>query len=308
MKVYCRGRARIRHSETGEIHEIECGELDWDEVGVDERGMGSEVHYEAVVEHPELGLLEWGLWEYPLGVENYKETNAGGHEVVEDFTYGLEHEEPDDEWVDYAVPDNPFTIFMDSYHHTGNILADYGKGHGESLLNRMVFSHQITALEAYLCDTLINMVMGDPAAIRQLINQDSELAKEKYTLAEISDDPTLIERKVREHLRSILYHNLARVDVLYNIALGIQILKLAKDKTSLFNAVILRHDCIHRNGFDKDGTELKVFTQKFVQDSADQIKDFVESIERAIRSRSGGLLTHQRMPSFRKQWHKKRGW
>jgi hypothetical protein len=118
-------------------------------------------------------------------------------------------------------------------------------------------------------------------AMQRLIDKDDELAKEKFTLAEISKDPELVERRVREHLRSIPYHNLARVDVLYNIALGIRILNLTTDKASLFKAVMLRHDCVHRNGFDKDGNELKVFTKAFVQDTAGLIKGFVESIENA---------------------------
>lgn len=291
MEVYCKGTARIRHKMTGEIYDIENDELDWDAVGGDERQMGSEIHYEAMIEHPELGDLTWGLWEYPVGIENYHETNAGPHEVIEDFDYGLEHSEPEpDEWLDYTVPDNPFTIFMDSYHHTGDLLADHGKDNGGHLLNRMVFSHQVTALEAYLGDTLIKEVMADTGAMQRLIDQDDDLTKEKFTLAEISKEAGLVERKVREHLRSILYHNLAKVDVLYNIALEVRILTLASDKKSLFKAVLLRHDCVHRNGFDKDGNELKVFTKAFVQNTADLIKTFVEDIEKAVRAKSAGRL------------------
>lgn len=291
MKIYCRGKACIRHFETGQIHEIDSGELDWEPVGDDEREMGPEIHYEAVVDHPELGLLTWSLWEYPFGIENHQSTDVRGHEVVSDFRYGLEHEEPEpDEWIDYPVPDNPFTIFMDSYHHTGDLLADHGTDNGRFLFNRMVFSHQVTALEAYLGDTLINAVIDDAAAMQRLIEKDTELVKEKFTLVEISKEPALVERKVREYLRSILYHNLAKVDVLYNIALSISILNEAKDKVSLFNAVTLRHDCVHRNGFDKDGNELQVFTKSFVQDTADLIRDFVENIERAVHTRSRGTF------------------
>ncbi len=154
----------------------------------------------------------------------------------------------------------------------------------------MVFSHQVTALEAYLGDTLLKEVMADTGAMQRLIDQDDDLAKEKFTLAEISKEAGLVERKVREHLRSILYHNLAKVDVLYNIALGVRILTLAGDKKSLFKAVLLRHDCVHRNGFDKDGNELKVFTKAFVQNTADLIKAFVEDIEKAVRAQSAGRL------------------
>jgi len=287
MQVYCKGTARIRQHGTGEIYEIESDELDWDAVGGDERQMGSEVHHEATVEHTELGELTWGLWEYPLGIESHHETNVGLHEVIKDFDYRLEHGEPEpEEWVDYSIPDAPFTIFMSSYHHTGDLLADYGSDSGGHLVNRMIFSHQITAMEAYLADRLIKEIEADPGALRSLLDQDDDLAKEKFTLAEISKDPALVERKVREHLRSIQYHNLAKVDVLYNIALGIRILKGGNDKPSLFKAVMLRHDCVHRNGFDRDGNELNVFTKTFVQDTADLIKVFVERIEKAVRARS----------------------
>lgn len=289
MDVYCRGTARIRHNATGEIFEIESDELDWDAVGGDERQMGIEIHYEAVLEHPQLGELKWGLWEYPVGIENYSDTDAGEHAVLEDFDYGLEHGPPEpDEWLDYAVPADPFTIFMDSYHHTGVLLADFGKDNGRDLVNRLVFSQQVTALEAYLGDTLLNAVAADSAATQRLIDKDDELSKQKFTLTQIRSDPDLVARRVREYLRSILYHNLAKVDVLYDIALGIRILDLTSDKTALFAAIMLRHDCVHRNGFDKDGNELSVFTRRFVQQTADLIRALVENIERAVRQRPPG--------------------
>lgn len=286
MEVYCRGVARIRHASTGEIFEIECDELDWDAVGGDERQMGSEIHYEAAIDHPELGDLTWGLWEYPVGIENHHITDVGRHELIEDFEYGLEHGEAEpDDWLDYEAPANPYRVFMDSYHHTGDLLADHGGARGDHLVNRMIFSQQITALEAYLGDTLLNEVMRDKDAMQRLIDKDDDLTKEKFTLSEVSKDPGLVERKVRTHLREVMYHNLRKVDVLYDIALGVRILDLATDKASLFKAVLLRHDCVHRNGFDKEGNEINVFTKPFVQNAADLIKAFVEGIEKAVRFR-----------------------
>lgn len=286
MEIYCRGTARIRHRDTGVVYEIEGDELDWDAVGGDEKGMGPENLYEAVLDHPELGKLTWGLSEYPIGAENYPYGNVSGHELVEDFDYGLEHKEPDpNEWLDYDVPANPFTIFMATYHQTGDLLADHGNTHGSYLVNRLVFSHQITALEAYLGDTLLKAVAEDADALQRLIDGDDDLSREKFTLADIQKEPGLVERKVREHLRAILYHNLARVDALYNIALGIRILNLTTDKENIFKAVKLRHDCVHRNGFDKDGNELTVFTQCFVGETGDLIRSFVENVESAVQQR-----------------------
>lgn len=286
MKIYCSGTARIKHRDTGKIYEIGSGDLDWEVVGSDERQMGPESHHEAVVDHPELGLLKWGLWEYPVGSKNHQNTDTGGHELVDDFSLGLRHEAPEtDDWLDYSTPDDPFGIFMDSYHHTGDLLADYGKDFGGFLINRMMFSHQITAMEAYLGDTLINAVMSDHAVMQRLIEHDNELVKEKFTLVEISKEPGLVKRKVREHLRSVLYHNLAKVDALYNVALGFRILDEVDDKERLFKAVTLRHDCVHRNGFDKEGHQLQIFTKEFVQSTADLIRAFIERVERAVRNR-----------------------
>jgi hypothetical protein len=282
MLVYCKGTARIRHKTTGSIHEVESNELDWDQVGSHERQMGPEIHYDAVIEHPELGTLTWSLWEYPLGIENYNQTELGEHELIEDFDYGLEPE-PDD-WVDYDIPDSPFDTFTASYHDACGLLAAHGRDDGRYLLNRMIFSHQVTALEAYLGDTLMKALLANKEAMTRLMTKDAELLKERYSLAEIAGNADLVETKVREYLRSILYHNLEKVNFLYSTALQVRILDLAQDKARLLKTITLRHDCVHRNGSDKDGNELTVFTKQFVQDTADLIRDFVAKIEWQLRS------------------------
>lgn len=95
--VYVRGRARIRHDETAEIYEIGADQIDFEAVGSHERGMGPETAYSATVDHPQLGQLLWNLWEYPVGVENLRETDVGTHELLEDIDFGLQHEPPDDD-------------------------------------------------------------------------------------------------------------------------------------------------------------------------------------------------------------------
>ncbi len=124
MEAYSDGVARIRHHETGRIYEIERDILDWEVVGSDERQMGPEFHHEAVLEHPELGKIAWGLWEYPIGLENYRKTDAGPHDVLEDLDYGLLHTKDDgDEWFEPPPSDDPFTAFMSSYHGSSDLLA-----------------------------------------------------------------------------------------------------------------------------------------------------------------------------------------
>lgn len=290
MEPYTKGTAEIRHRGTGVIYEIGADELDWEQNGGEERGMGSELRYEAVLDHPHLGTLTWALWEYPLGIENRDDTDVGPHEVVRNFDFGLLHVPDADEdfWLNADIPDEPFDIFENSYHRTGDLLADHGGNGRDQLLNRMIFSHQVTALEAYLGDNLIKATLSDPAAMGRLMAGDTDLNKQKFSLAEIAAEPDLVKIKVRSHLGSILYHNLEKVNVLYSIALQFQILPMASDSGELINLVKLRHDCVHRNGFDKDGNELSVFTKEFVQNAADRIRELVVKVEEKTRDAKAG--------------------
>jgi hypothetical protein len=94
MLVHCDGRAIIEHAETGEQYTILPDQVDWQDPEGDDRNMGPEFSYVGEVWHDALGSLSWTLLEYPVGVQNYAETDVGDHKVIEDFDYSLV---PDDE-------------------------------------------------------------------------------------------------------------------------------------------------------------------------------------------------------------------
>jgi hypothetical protein len=97
MIVSCKGQAVIRHSTTGQEYIIDSEELDWEAVGGDERDMGAETHYEATIDHPDLGVLSWGLWEYPSGIQNNKRTVVNGHTLIADVDYWLARDRDEEE-------------------------------------------------------------------------------------------------------------------------------------------------------------------------------------------------------------------
>jgi hypothetical protein len=109
MRIETVGTARIRHKETGEIHEIDSDEVDdlWEQVGGSERQMGPENEYAAELQHPDLGDLVWRLWEYPVGAENFQQQDLNGHELVQDFDISLVHEPDDYEAPEEEEDDSP---------------------------------------------------------------------------------------------------------------------------------------------------------------------------------------------------------
>lgn len=101
--ISCTGKAKLKSAVTGEIFEVSPGDLDWQCIGSEEREMGAESCYSAVIEF-ETSVAShritcnWSVWEYPTGVENMTETTPVGAELLEDFEYGLgasPHEEDD---------------------------------------------------------------------------------------------------------------------------------------------------------------------------------------------------------------------
>ena len=97
MMINVRGKARIRHDETAEIYEIDADEVEFQQIGIDERGMGLARHHSAVVEHPQLGQIVWTLWEYPTWIEYFRETDVGPHELLGDVDFGLRQAQPEDD-------------------------------------------------------------------------------------------------------------------------------------------------------------------------------------------------------------------
>ena len=147
-------------------------------------------------------------------------------------------------------------------------------------MNRMIFAQQISALEAFLADRLINRVIEDSEARARLLALDHDLLKAKYSLSEISAEPNFVTSRVRAHLRTIAYHNLPRVSILYKAAFDTDLLAmLGEDKDRLFKAIELRHDCVHRNGRDKEGKRLDVFTKDYVSSVSSLIQGFVEKLD-----------------------------
>jgi hypothetical protein len=211
-----------------------------------------------------------------ISLEEYPEVKIqAGHAYYD----GPDDDEP---WVDYSIPDYPYGIFIDSYHETGDLLADRG-GDGRSLVNRMLFVQQVGALEAYLGDTLINEALSNNNAIVRLLENDADLKNKKYSLAQIVGEPDLVKTEVKVYLKSVIYHNIAKVRALYKIVFEFDLYTLLSEhKDALFEAIEYRHHCVHRNGRDKDGNQLDIFTKEYVQQQADKMKAFAVKIQNEI--------------------------
>lgn len=190
--------------------------------------------------------------------------------------------EVEEDWLELETKGDPYTVFTTSYRQAAQVLEEHGDESGSHLINRMVFAQQISALEAYLGDTLLRGVAADQEALQRLVEKDKDLLGEKVTLAEIAKNPNLVRDRVMAYLRTVLYHNLTRVDFLYRTAFNVAILGSKEENAHLIQAIKFRHDCVHRNGMDQESKRLTVFTPVYVQQTADRMMALVDRVQGAL--------------------------
>lgn len=118
-----------------------------------------------------------------------------------------------------------------------------------STLYNMAYAQVVTAVEAYLSGVFIHTVVNSNEHMRKLVETDPELAKRTFSLKEIFQQWEGLQLLVARYLQELIFHDLKKIKPMYQSVLDIDF----GDISWLFKAVLLRHDCVHRNGVDKNG-------------------------------------------------------
>lgn len=129
----------------------------------------------------------------------------------------------------------------------------------------MLHAHVVSALEHFLSTTFIHRVTNSDELTRKLIETDPEFGNRKFTVNEIYAQHSNIKLTVAAYLKGIIFHDMRKVKPMYAEVLSYEF----GDISWLFRAVRVRHDCVHRAGYDKEGAPVAV--------SAESINELVNS-------------------------------
>lgn len=141
----------------------------------------------------------------------------------------------------------------------------------------MLHGHIVAAVESYLASTFIYKVTNSDILIRKLVETDPVLAKMKFTLKEIYEKHENLQLTVASYLRDLIFHDLAKVKPMFKDVLGCDF----GDITWLFEAINIRHHCVHRAGLDKEGCRVDL-TKASIRELAFQSKKLVNSVESSV--------------------------
>lgn len=147
-------------------------------------------------------------------------------------------------------------------------------------LLRMIYSSAITAMETYLCDAFFHKVTNSDAFIERLLKTVPEFKERKYAITEILDWKNQFNKKVSEYLLDLVWHNLARVEILYNNVLEI---KFPDKLEHIHKGIAIRHDLVHRNGRTKTG-KFHVLRIAEIEALLKSLEEFIAFIDTQVKS------------------------
>lgn len=182
------------------------------------------------------------------------------------------YEEVGDQWapIQYTMPDEEIEMywrrtsteqletFQSHLENVDNLLEYQLEERIKFSLLVMLYAHIVAATEQFLSAVFIREVTNSDKLTRKLIETDPVFGDRTFTLKEIYRQNETLKNTVSSYLRDLIFHDLKKIKPMYKSVLGFDF----GDISWLFHAVIKRHDCVHRAGFDKEGNRITVTTEE----------------------------------------------
>ncbi|MBK6743185.1 MAG: hypothetical protein IPG66_09495 [Hydrogenophilales bacterium] len=191
----------------------------------------------------------------------------------------IDHEGVDyDEYLSHLIVidrSDPRSFLEDRIAEIFSVLdAAVLDGAHRRLLHQMAHSSLISALEAYLADTVSYWVENDERALRRFVSTNKDFQARSLTVAELFERFEKLAGEVKIYLADFVWHRLDKVKPMLTSGLEIQVPEIG----DLMKEIIVRHDIVHRAGRRADGSLVELATEDLsrVRDSIDQFSKSIE--------------------------------
>lgn len=144
-------------------------------------------------------------------------------------------------------------------------------------LKNMLFANVITCLETYLCDAFTYTVNSNRKYLRQFVETFHNFRTEKFELRNVFNSYESIQEKSSKAMLDVIYHDLPKVRGMYTDTFDIKFPELSH----IYEAVLKRHDFVHRNGKTKGG-ETHVVTSEAVASLCTDVVSFVSDTQKQL--------------------------
>jgi hypothetical protein len=243
------------------------------------------------ISYEELDSLEWEIHEdrsndgllYNYRIEFYDDSDEevlrrvkgledGCRVYLAPWEFEDEIDDPELEWeIESSDQLKIFNAHLESVETLLGISLDQQT---EFNLLVMLHAHIIASIEQYISSVFIHKVTNSDALTRKLIETDPEFGNRKFTLNKIYLQHEELKITVASYLKSLIFHDMKKIMPMYKDVLGFEF----DDISWLFKDILVRHDCAHRAGYDKEGNKITVSLQG-IRELMGKSRNLVNEIE-----------------------------
>ncbi|MFS1946263.1 hypothetical protein BCU64_002915 [Vibrio lentus] len=223
-------------------------------------GIGSNYMVELMQDQYEEAKADWIREQ--VGNPEADEFNTDGWDELSDAYDELSSSEDPyyENWEDenWEEPEKSrLEVFQEAVEVTSELLSTTYKPSINDNVLIMLHGHIVAALEGYLSSTFISLTLLSDDNIQKLVESDPEFAKRSFTLKEIFSKRESLKSDIAVYLQDLIFHKVSKVSLMYRSVLSIEF----GDVAWLYKAVTIRHHCVHRAGYDKDGIKIELTKQ-----------------------------------------------
>lgn len=151
------------------------------------------------------------------------------------------------------------------------ILDEIIKAEDKELIYNLYYVNLVTMLEVYLKDRMLEELTKNPDTVEKFLKEYK--SDRKITIEDVLAGPNDF---LYDLLNDIVFHNIKKVDTIYKIIFGFNIIQFSDFKKLDF-IVRVRHEIVHRGG-NINGKKIRVTPIGF-QMACQEITRFVEGID-----------------------------
>ncbi|MBI6674365.1 MULTISPECIES: hypothetical protein [Pseudomonas syringae group] len=177
-------------------------------------------------------------------------------------------------------PGEPYQMLCTRLDQIRQVASINGNFDVTQVANQLAHAGIISALEAYLSETVTYWANEDEYVFRDLVSSIEEFQKAKLSVSDIFKEMEGLHARLEKYLQDLVWHRFEKVRSLMQRGLKITI----PDIGFLMKEVEIRHDIIHRGGRDKQGRAV-VLTGQQVSDISENVKVFAAYIEQELAQR-----------------------
>ena len=175
---------------------------------------------------------------------------------------------------------DPHRMLSDRLAQIEAVLTVAGDVQLVQLTTQLAHGAAITALEAYLWDTVAYWAANDESVVRAIVATSKDFQAKTLPLSTIFERMERLKDEVENYLRDMVWHRLDKVKPLMTLGLKIEV----PDIGELMEQIVVRHDIVHRGGRNKDGRPVNVSVDDVCQLLA-TVRAFVDAIELELERR-----------------------